>query len=71
MRDELHALTKFHRTYYDELITGLGKFPQALDIVATTAGDEYSVIWEEELKHASQVVARGNGYEDDALFAMI
>ncbi len=71
MRDEIHAWTKFQRNFYDELRTGLGKFDQPLEVVATTAGNENSCIWEEELKHATQVVTRGNGYEDDTLFAMI
>lgn len=69
--DELHAFTAQHRTYYNELITGLNKFPQSLKTTITTAGDEDSEIWSEERDHAVSVLTRDNDYEDDRLFAMI
>lgn len=72
VRDELHAWhNKKHRKFYGKLRTGLGKRLQPLAITTTTAGDDQSAMWIEELAYARQVLDPNNSLEDDRLFAFI
>jgi phage terminase large subunit-like protein len=71
--DELHAWTERHRGFKDELETGSGMRPQPLNVIITTAGDDNSLIWQEEDRYATTVLesAAIGAHVDDALFAYV
>ncbi len=67
--DELHAWSpNRHQKFYDTMVTGSGSRLQPMKLVVTTAGDDKSLIWIEEYKHAKSVAA--GDVQDDSLFAV-
>jgi len=64
--DELHAWTELHRAFYGTITTGSGARRQPLFVTATTAGDDKSLIWQEEHNHAVRV-ATGEIIDDRLL----
>lgn len=67
--DELHAWSpNRHQKFYDTMVTGSGSRLQPMKLVVTTAGDDKSLIWIEEYKHAKSVAA--GDVRDDSLFAV-
>lgn len=67
--DELHAWTEQHRPFYNTITSGSASRRQPLFVTATTAGDDKSLIWQEEHDHAVRV-ATGQ-LIDDRLFAFV
>lgn len=67
--DEKHAWREHHRKFYDTMVTGSGSRSQPLLIDVTTAGDDTSLLWQEEHTYATGV-ARGE-IVDDSYFAYI
>lgn len=55
--DELHAWKELHRPFYNTLTTGSASRRQPLRFTITTAGDSKSQIWQEENKHAVDIVS--------------
>jgi phage terminase large subunit-like protein len=66
IKDELHAWTEQHRKFYDTMRTGGGARRQPLDLTITTAGDDKSSIWLEEIGYGRMVVE--GQLRDDELF---
>lgn len=56
IKDELHAWRDRHRNLFDEMSTGGASRAQPLELIITTAGDDKSNIWREELDYATRVV---------------
>lgn len=54
--DELHAWTPQNRPFFNTMMTGSGSRNQPLISFITTAGDDKSVLWQEEYKYAKDVV---------------
>lgn len=67
--DELHAWQEFHRKFYGTMTTGSGARTQPLFIVITTAGDDKSLIYNDELNYARSVLA--GEFADETQFAII
>jgi len=65
--DETHAWTKQHRKFYNTMQTGSGARVQPLTMTVTTAGDDQSHIWIEEVGFAKQVLDQT--IDEEALFA--
>lgn len=66
IKDELHAWTEAHRKFYDTMRTGAGARRQSLDLTITTAGDDKSSIWLEEIGYGRLVLEKQ--IRDDQLF---
>ena len=66
--DETHAWTKQHRKFYNTMVTGSGSRVQPLTLTVTTAGDDQSHLWIEEVGFAKQVL--DGSIEEEALFAV-
>jgi phage terminase large subunit-like protein len=73
IKDELHAWRDRHRNLFDEMSTGGASRAQPLEVIITTAGDDRSNIWKEELDYATRVVEVVEAGEvvSDTLFAFI
>ena len=54
--DETHAFTKTHKKFYDTMLTGSGSRVQPLTLTVTTAGDDQSHIWLEDITFCRQVL---------------
>lgn len=67
--DEVHAWKEQHRPFYNTLLTGSASRRQPLQVTITTAGDDKSLIYNEELRYARGVMNRT--IVDDSLFAFI
>lgn len=72
-KDELHAWRKHHRGLHEKLSTGGASRDQPLEVTITTAGDDQSVIWLEELAFARKVLEAGITEDpvSDTLFAFV
>lgn len=73
IKDELHAWRDRHRNLHDEMSTGGASRAQPLEIIITTAGDDTSNIWMEELDYATRVVESVDSGQvvSDFVFAFI
>lgn len=73
IKDELHAWRDRHRNLFDEMSTGGASRAQPLEIIITTAGDDKSNIWKEELDYATRIVEAVETGEavNDTVFAYI
>lgn len=73
IKDELHAWRDRHRNLFDEMSTGGASRTQPLELIITTAGDDKSNIWREELDYATRVVEAVETGEDigDTVFSYI
>lgn len=67
--DELHEWKEHHRKFYDTMTTGGASRRQPLQITITTAGDQTSLIWQEETKYCRDVVY--GDYEDNEQFVFV
>lgn len=67
--DEVHAWREQHRRFYDTITTGSAARRQPLFVIATTAGDDQSLIWEDEHNHACNVATGVT--QDDRLFSFV
>lgn len=67
--DELHAFRELHRKFYDTMITGGAARTQPLQVTITTAGDQTSLIWQEETDYCRQVVH--GDHADEKLFVFL
>lgn len=67
--DETHAFTKVHRKFHNTMLTGAGSRTQPLTITTTTAGDDQSHIWLEEINFAKQVLEQT--IDEETLFSLI
>ncbi len=67
--DETHAFTKVHRKFHNTMMTGSGSRVQPLTITTTTAGDDQSHIWLEEINFSKQILEES--IEEESLFALI
>ena len=64
--DETHAWRKIHQPFYSTMQTGSGSRAQPIILTVTTAGDDRSHIWLEEVNYAKQVLEQA--VDDDSLF---
>jgi phage terminase large subunit-like protein len=73
IKDELHAWRDRHRNLFDEMSTGGASRAQPLEVIITTAGDDKSNIWKEELDYATRIVEAVEVKEvvNDTVFAYI
>jgi phage terminase large subunit-like protein len=73
IKDELHAWRDRHRNLHDEMSTGGGSRKQPLELIITTAGDDASNLWMEELDYATRVVetVESGQVVSDIVFAYI
>lgn len=73
IKDELHAWRDRHRNLFDEMSTGGASRAQPLEVIITTAGDDKSNIWKEELDYAARIVEAVEAQEavNDTVFAYI
>ena len=67
--DETHAWTKQHRKFYNTMQTGSGSRVQPLTMTVTTAGDDQSHLWIEEVGFAKAVLDKT--VDSEQLFAAI
>jgi len=67
--DETHAWTNQHRRFYDTMKTGSGSRVQPLTMTVTTAGDDQSHLWIEEVGFAKAVLDKT--VNDEGLYAAI
>ena len=56
--DETHALGNPHRKFYNTMVTGSGSRVQPLLLTTTTAGDDQSHIWLEQIGFCKQVLQK-------------
>ena len=70
IKDEIHAWNncKSHRDLYEKLSTGGASRHSPLELIITTAGDDESLIWEEEHEFATKCAEGG---VDDTYFSFI
>ena len=66
---ETHAWTKQHRKFYNTMVTGSGSRVQPLTMTVTTAGDDQSHLWIEEVGFAKAVLDKT--VTSEQLFAAI
>jgi phage terminase large subunit-like protein len=66
--DETHAWTNQHRRFYDTMKTGSGSRVQPLTMTVTTAGDDQSHLWIEEVGFAKAVLDKTVNDEGDDPF---
>src|SRR3990172_4860535 len=73
IKDELHAWRDRHRNLFDEMSTGGASRAQPLEVIITTAGDDKSNIWKEELDYATRIVEAVEAKEivNDTVFAFV
>ena len=64
--DETHAFGNPHRKFYNTMVTGSGSRVQPLLLTTTTAGDDQSFIWLEQINFCKQVLL-GNVAEESVL----
>ena len=69
LMDEKHAWREHHRKFYDTMVTGSGNRAQPIIGDFTTAGDDTSLLWQEDYNYASGVV-RGD-FTDETYFSYI
>jgi phage terminase large subunit-like protein len=69
LMDEKHAWREHHRKFYDTMVTGSGNRAQPIIGDFTTAGDDTSLLWQEDYNYASGV-ARGD-FIDETYFSYI
>jgi phage terminase large subunit-like protein len=67
--DETHAFSKVHRKFHNTMMTGSGSRVQPLTLTVTTAGDDQSHIWLEEIGFAKQVL--DEILHEESMFALI
>lgn len=67
--DETHAWTKIHRKFYNTMVTGAGSRVQPLTMTVTTAGDDQSHLWIEEVGFAKAVLDKT--VDSEQLFSLI
>ena len=67
--DELHAWRESHRPFFDTMVSASGTRSQPLEFVITTAGNDKSYIFHEELSYARGVLDQS--IDDDRLFVLI
>lgn len=67
--DETHAFGKVHRKFHNTMLTGSGSRVQPLTVTTTTAGDDQSHIWLEEIGFSRQVLDQT--VDEESLFALI
>ncbi len=56
--DETHAFGNPHRKFYNTMVTGSGSRVQPLLLTTTTAGDDQSHIWLDQINFCKQVLQR-------------
>ena len=64
--DETHAFGNAHRKFFSTMVTGSGSRVQPLLLTTTTAGDDQSHIWIEQINFCKQVL-QGTVKEDSIL----
>lgn len=72
--DELHAWTRHYRKLWEKMTSGSGSRRQPLTLIITTAGDETSVLWNEQDEVATKTLdaAEAENYGTaDAVFAYV
>jgi phage terminase large subunit-like protein len=69
LMDEKHAWREHHRKFYDTMVTGSGNRAQPIIGDFTTAGDDTSLLWQEDYDYATGVV-RGD-FVDESYFSYI
>ena len=69
LMDEKHAWREHHRKFFDTMVTGSGNRVQPLIGDFTTAGDDTSLLWQEDYNYAAAVV-RGD-IQDETYFGYI
>jgi len=69
LMDEKHAWREHHRKFYDTMVTGSGNRAQPIIGDFTTAGDDTSLLWQEDYNYASGV-ALGD-FIDETYFSYI
>jgi len=69
LMDEKHAWREHHRKFYDTMVTGSGNRVQPIIGDFTTAGDDTSLLWQEDYNYASGV-AHGD-FVDETYFSYI
>jgi phage terminase large subunit-like protein len=69
LMDEKHAWREHHRKFYDTMVTGSGNRSQPIIGDFTTAGDDTSLLWQEDYNYASGV-ALGD-FIDETYFSYI
>ena len=67
--DELHAWQEYHRDFYATMTTGSAARTQPLQVMITTAGNDRSRIYNEELTYTRGVI-KGD-WQDDSTFGII
>lgn len=67
--DELHAWQEYHREFYATMTTGSAARTQPLQVMITTAGNDRSRIYNEELAYTRGVI-KGD-WQDDSTFGVI
>jgi len=67
--DELHEWKEHHRKFYDTMTTGGASRTQPLQVTITTAGDQSSLIWQEETAYCRQVVM--GDHKDETIFVYL
>lgn len=67
--DETHAWTQQHKKFYNTMVTGSGSRTQPLTLTVTTAGDDQSHLWIEEVGHAKAVLDQI--VEDEQTYAIV
>ena len=53
--DELHAFREHHRQFFNTMMTGSGFRVQPLTLMVTTAGNDQSLLWQEQYDYAESV----------------
>ena len=64
--DETHSWRKVHQPFFSTMQTGSGSRAQPIILTVTTAGDDRSAIWLEQVGYAKQVLEQS--VDDDSLF---
>jgi phage terminase large subunit-like protein len=67
--DELHAWQEYHRDFYATMTTGSAARTQPMQVMITTAGNDRSRIYNEELAYTRGVI-KGD-WQDDSTFGII
>jgi phage terminase large subunit-like protein len=69
LMDEKHAWREHHRKFYDTMVTGSGNRSQPIIGDFTTAGDDTSLLWQEDINYARGVVM--GDFVDETYFSYI
>jgi phage terminase large subunit-like protein len=67
--DELHAWQEYHRPFLDTMLSGAGSRTQPMIFMITTAGNEKSLIFHEELEYCRRIL--DGTVEDNRQLAII